>query len=282
MVERSLEQYRTLRDSGRLSSEDRLILEGTMSRYAALQANLQARVDGFGMAPMIACAPTAVSGSDDSEAKMRDHVALFTQAFACNATRIGYWKLRSSHADVDGAHQANSGANQRADGLYTSIMRQNCRWVAELLRSMDSVLEGNGKTLLENSLVVVTSDMSTSVIGEHPGVDAPFLLAGGLGGKIRMGELIDYRDYAARMANSHDHEWYAGPPHNELLISIMKSMGLDSSDWGGAGFGQYACVRDGTCTDSGDKAQRNYVRYYHSVHASRRGPGEELPYLRLG
>jgi hypothetical protein len=162
-------------------------------------------------------------------------------------------------------------------------MKDNCRWLAELLRAMDAIPEANGKTMLDNSLVVVTSDMSTSVIGEHPGVDAPFLLAGGLGGKYRMGELIDYSDPSHLLRSVKDHDWYAGPPHNELLVSIARGFGLGESEWGGGGFGRYECVRDDTCDNDNRYAlQTKYVDYYHSVHAARRAPGAELPYLRIG
>jgi len=284
VVERTLAQYRGVLASGRLSAADRMRLEQSMTHYASLEASLRARVEGGETrAPTSACEPFTLSGSDDSDAKMRDHARLFAQAFACTGTRIGYWKLSSSHADVDGAHQAASGANRRGDGLYTRIMQRNCRSVGTLLREMDGIVEGNGRTMLDNSLVVVTSDMSTSVIGEHPGVDAPFLIAGGLGGKLRMGEVIDYRDLDHRISTAHDHEWFAGPPHNELLISIMRAFGLEQSDWGGPGFGQYQCVRDETCTDDRPgRAQGDYVRYYHGVHADRRAPGAELPYFRVG
>ncbi|MDQ3034546.1 MAG: DUF1552 domain-containing protein [Myxococcota bacterium] len=283
-LERSLAQYRTLRDSGRLSTIDRIALERTIDQYAALESSLRGRLDALAMPPAATatCTEFALSGVDDSEQKMRDHVNLFTQGLACGATRVGYWRLRSSHADVDGAHQAHSSANREVDGLYTSIMRRNLRWTAELLRSMDGVVEANGRTLLDNSLVVVTSDMATSVIGEHPGVDAPFLLAGGLGGKIRMGEYIDYADPAARLTSSHGYEYYAGPPHNELLIGVMRAFGLDAAEWGGGGFGQYQCVRDRICTDTSPYVtQRKYVDYYRDVHSRIRSPGAELPYLRV-
>ncbi|MEM9075128.1 MAG: DUF1552 domain-containing protein [Myxococcota bacterium] len=286
VVQRSLVQYRRLRDSGRLSAADRRILESTMERYLALQTSLQSRVDALAsgaMAPT-ACSEPSLIGSDSSEEKMRDHINLFTQGMACGATRVGYWRLGSSHDSDQGAHVAGNDANRRADGLYTSIMRNNCRRIAELMRAMDAVEEGNGKTLLENSLIVVTSDMSTSVVGEHPGVDAPFLIAGGLGGKFRMGELIDYRDMEHLTRESHGHEFYSGPPHNELLISLMKGFGLDSSDWGdgGPGFGNYSCLReDRTCNDTSGGIQARYVEYYHRVHADRRSPGAELPYFRV-
>lgn len=282
VVRRSLRQYESL--AGRVSGEDLRRVQQSVEHYAQLHATLEARVAAFQDAPpppSTVCEPFSISGADSGDAKMREQVRLFTQGFACGATRVGYWRLGSSHADTDGAHQAGSANNRRPDGLYTRIMRENCRYIGELMRAFDAVEEGNGRTMLDNTLIVVCSDMATSVIGEHPGMDAPFLLAGGLDGKFRMGEFVDYADYDHLLSNAHGHDWYAGPPHNELFISLMRGAGLQPSDWNGPGFGDYQCVRNNTCEVSRWQPQGKYVRYYHEVHAGRRSPGAELPYIRL-
>ncbi|MEM6956073.1 MAG: DUF1552 domain-containing protein [Myxococcota bacterium] len=280
VVEGSLAQYRRLMP--RLGGEDRRRVEQTIERYDALARSLELRLDGGGaVAPASACRAFSVTGSDERAVRAREHVELFTQAFACGVSRVGYWKLGSSHSDTDGAHQAASDNNRAGTGLYSSLMRENCRFIADLLRSLDGVMEANGKTLLENTLVVVCSDMSTSVIGSHPGMDAPFLLAGGLGGRIRMGEFIDYADYDHLLARKDDHDWYAGPPHNELLIAIMRAAGLGPSEWGGPSFGHYPCEDGASCDADGDNPVNTYRRYYRDVYARRTRPGTELPYLRV-
>ena len=120
-------------------------------------------------------------------------------------------------------------------------MQRNLRHVARLMEAMDAIVEGNGQTMLDNSLVVVTSNMASSTVQNHAGPDAPVLLGGSLGGAFRMGEVIDYRDYDAEIArkatvagdNSAGRDiYFGGPPTNELMISIMSEFGLGRSEWG--------------------------------------------------
>ena len=65
-------------------------------------------------------------------------------------------------------------------------------------------------------------------------------------------------------------------------MSIAKGFGLGDGEWGGGGIGRYECVRNTICANDNRYAlQTKYVDYYHSVHALRRAPGAELPYLRV-
>ena len=278
VVQRSLNRYRHLRSSHRLSAADARRLDASVGQYASLLANLEARIAEFerGMAPVDTnnCSSFSVTGSDDSEAMMREHVQLFTQGFACGSTRVGYWKLNSSHADTDGAHQASSNRNMNGDGIYSRTMRSNCRHIAELMRAFDSVEEANGRTMLDNTLIVACSDLASS-LNEHNGADAPFLLAGGLGGKFRMGEFIDYADYEHRVDGGHDFQLYGGPPHTELLTSILRAAGVESDE-----FGDNICT-DATCEVRSFQPQGQLVRYFNDVHRSRRPASAELPYIRV-
>ncbi|MEM7608600.1 MAG: DUF1552 domain-containing protein [Myxococcota bacterium] len=283
-LDRSLNQYRQLRDGGRLSAPDRQRLEQTIESYSAMRARAEAQVAAFADAPppmmtTDGCEAFSVSGSDDLGTRAQEQIQLFTQAFACGATRVGYWRLRSDHSD-DGAHRAHSSGNRNGSGPYARVMRENVQNIANLLRSFDQVVEGNGKTLLDNTLVVCCSDLATS-LHQHNGIDAPFLLAGGLGGKFRMGEYIDYADTEHSMGRTSDHHHYAGPVHNELLISIMRGAGLQPDDWGGGGFGHYRCEGQDGGHCGGDRWVGKYADYVQRVHMSRSPAGTELPYLRV-
>ena len=296
-VERALGRYRALLESGRLSSADRAILEQTMTHYAELSENMRRRAEGAGSELTSACDPSAISGRDEIEDKVADQIKLIVQGFACGATRVGYWRLRSTHADADGAHKADSSSNVAGTGRYTQYMKKNMEWTARLLTTMDAIREGNGRSMLENSLVVVTSDMATSAIGSHPGVDAPFLLAGGLGGAIRMGEYFDYADQslqgALRLYNGKLSKpdvkkvrMMGGPPHHELWIAILNALGVPPSDWSpGAtstsGFGHYDCTGNKLCTKMEYEPQSAYVRYFHDHYKNTRPLSSELAHLRV-
>ncbi|MEM9188921.1 MAG: DUF1552 domain-containing protein [Myxococcota bacterium] len=285
LVDRVLGDYQRLRGDRRIGSADQQLLDQTMDHYRDLQTGL-GDGSGGGMLDTSLCSDFSVANSDS--ARVDDHIRLFTQGFACGATRIGYWRMRSSHSDSEGAHQASNGANQSASGLYTSRMRENSRDVGLLLRAMDGFVEANGKTMLDNSLVVFCSDLASSVYGAggHTGIDAPFLVAGSLGGKFETGQLIDYSDMSGDglLQNIRNYDLRGGPPHNELMISILNAFNVPASDYevdGQPGFGTYGCTRTRECT-ANNYTQGRYSDFYQNVQRGRRGPGAELPFWRKG
>ena len=300
IVDRVIERYRGLLRSGSLAEADRQIVNQTMEGYYALQTKLQQRLDASNAGPDFSqtCQDVALQNADDTEKIVEDHINLFVQGFACGATRVGFWQLKSSHAETDGAHSAYSSANKAGTGLYSRIMQKNCGWIGKLLTRMDAIVEGNGKTLLDNTLVVVTSDMATSITGTHDGIDAPFLLAGGLGGAFRMGKYLNYHDYSeagdikGRAKYYRAHAEYkglvghGGPPHNELMIALLNGLGVPKSEYetdGQRGFGSYVCEGHTLCTidDNEDYSkQAAYVEYYKEIYAPEHAPGRELPFLR--
>ncbi|MFK8002727.1 MAG: DUF1552 domain-containing protein [Polyangiales bacterium] len=291
-IETTVARYRQLLENPSLSAADRLTLEHSLEGYLALQARLAEDIEGETSTPIgNACRALDVSASTDSEAVLRANIEVLTQAFACNATRVATWDMGSDHSD-QGAHTANSAGNVRGDGVYTRVMQKNMRHVARLMEAMDAITEGNGQTMLENSLVVVTSNMASSTVPNHAGADAPMLLGGSLGGAFRMGEVIDYRDYDVEIARKSTVAgdpsagrdiYYGGPPTNELMISIMKEFGLRQSEWGhasGPGFGYYT-PRVSSERHYGDviRAQIDYHSFL-DTHLANRAAGSELAYLK--
>lgn len=284
-VDKALSRYERLRASGKLSREDDQRLAQTMEYYYQLESGLQAEIAGGGVVgnPDL-CKP--FEPSDDSGVKIDMQIQLITQAFACGVTNVVYWHMPTSHADKDGAHSANSTANQAKDGLYTSRVRRAIDATAKLMRALDDRVDTNGKTMLDNSLITVTSELSSSVYGSdgHTGLEAPFMLAGGLNGAFRMGEFIDYSDYTyGKLFSGAGNTLYGGPPHNELLIGIMRGFGIPDGEWqyGGApGYGSYTCDRATVCTNlTRNAAQPTYTDYY-THYVQRVAEGSELTYLR--
>ncbi|MGF1578422.1 MAG: DUF1552 domain-containing protein [Gemmataceae bacterium] len=93
--------------------------------------------------------------------------------------------------------------------------------IAEMANKLKSVREGNG-TMLDNTLIVYTSCAG----GSHHGGqgDWPFILVGGLGGRLRMGQYVQYPTYQQQ-----GHKTIAN-----LYLSILDAVGLRQ----GNSFGQ--------------------------------------------
>ena len=64
--------------------------------------------------------------------------------------------------------------------------------IAEMAQKLDRIPEGNG-TMLDNTLIVYMSRAG----GDHHGgqADWPFLLVGGMAGKLRMGRYLEFPKY---------------------------------------------------------------------------------------
>ena len=94
-----------------------------------------------------------------------------------------------------------------------SIYRWYATSVAELLRRMQAVIERDGSTLLDNTLIVWGSELASPNI--HSFDRMPFVLAGG----SRFIDTGHYRDYA-------------GQQHTALLATLGLAFGLPDEPFG--------------------------------------------------
>jgi|GEM_PF-2720290 len=187
--------------------------------------------------------------SSDSQKARADIIAA---ALACGATRLATMSMNSNHS------MAHAGDSVTGRDTQKDFLRNNSLPVgAYLMGLMDQVTEANGNTLLENSCVLMTSDNGSSATSPHNGHSMRVLVGGGLNGKLRMGEAIDYSktgtefllngerskcSQGSRGSTGIEQVRYGQRPYNELLITIMRSFGLRQSDYsfgGRKGFGQY-------------------------------------------
>jgi hypothetical protein len=100
---------------------------------------------------------------------------------------------------------------------------------ARLLQRLDSYVEGNGKTVLDNSVIMYTNELSNG--RAHSFMDLPYILAGSAGGYFKQGEYVRL----GRASNASGDDQVA--PHNKLLNTLVNAMGVQS-DWFGVAQGQ--------------------------------------------
>jgi hypothetical protein len=75
--------------------------------------------------------------------------------------------------------------------------------------------------MLDDTIVYVSGDMGDP--NRHSSRCVPTLIAGGAGGRFKMGRYLDLRD-------AHG----AGIPNNRLLVSIAQAFGVETSRFGQA------------------------------------------------
>ena len=207
----------------RVTPEDRRKLE----QHATSLRNLENRLEAIASIP--ACQPDAPLGFDDPMAEgdfdqiAKAQIDLLVSALACDLTRYSSLQcstsvnaLRFTFEGLD-RHQGHS-LSHAGDGnmQMQPHWERHLMWYSELLAyllaALRSVPEGDG-TLLDNTLVLAVNEISRG--NTHSHADMPFILAGGAGKLVTGRHLV-----------------YDGASHNDLLVSLMNLLGLETDSFG--------------------------------------------------
>jgi len=120
--------------------------------------------------------------------------------------------------DVRTAHHPSS--HDDLSDAYERISRYYCSQLAYLAGRLDSMPEGDG-TVLDNSCLMFVSSMWSG--SKHDSTKVPVLLAGGLGGALETGRVLDYSE------KGDDNRKLCS-----LYLSIMDRMGAKLDHFGDA------------------------------------------------
>lgn len=150
-------------------------------------------------------------------------------ALSCDLTRVAVlalWGLRNEQLDAppgeihnDFAHAVSS--DPVAEQVMTNFGRYHASDVAKILDVLEDIPSAGG-TLLDDTLVVWASELATP---EHGLSQWPVVLAGGSGHFSQPGRYIRWRQ--THVVPGLVGEELQGPPHNRLLVSIARAMGVD-------------------------------------------------------
>jgi hypothetical protein len=250
LVDRVYEQYVRLRDHQRLSRSDKQLVE----QYVTLVTELQARLSSN---QTLSCTPPLEpeslannSGTDagDIAQKWELFLDIVVAALMCDQTRIvtiGVHKALGPGPDPNdttlvGHYHSEDASGGTWHGLAHDWGNENSRrmlgginsWIAteifaKLCERLD-VQEGNGSTLLDNSLIYWGNELGFN----HIAYSVPCLLAGSAGGFIQPGRYLDYVDWDGQAYFGQENgNVIEGIPHNRLLVTILQAMGLSPADY---------------------------------------------------
>jgi hypothetical protein len=209
--------------TARLPGDERVRLERHLESLREVERQISAGGSG---ATTATCGPTQPAGGD-YPAISKAQLDIAFQALACDQTRIVtfIWNGETSQQTFPwlGVNDPHHDMSHRPDGdaaTRAKLIKVN-RWYAEqvayFLGKLDSTREANGKTMLDNSLVIFTDGLGKG--NNHTRKNIPWVLAGGAGGYLPGGRYFEY----------------GNQPHNRLLVNIMHAMGLrDESFFGPA------------------------------------------------
>jgi hypothetical protein len=237
-----LDQYGSFR--GRVSSHDLVTIDAHLEHLRALERELET----LGTAPM--CAPPEDVGSSRGADLVGPlHAKIIVAALRCGLTHVANleiadiitpwvggtdWGYEIGHSLHHAARDIGPrGADPSKYDRWFSEMLANRRWrmsvLAELLRGLDdpAFTEG-GNTLLDNSLILCTSEFSNGAV--HLCYNMPVMLCGSAGGYFRTGRNVDYIEWgtAARGARQ-----YSSPESTQnLFTSILQAFGGTDDHFG--------------------------------------------------
>lgn len=255
------EDYARLSRHQRLSVADKQTLDRHMTFLADIERSLAARTQ---VACTVPPRPRNIENGYpwrdvSSIADLRDTVSLMIDvavaAIRCDVTRLVTFNIQKALDDASGAWVASYHDSADVAGDWHQfahdqasdpVARRNLvaisRWIAAsvfrtFIERLD-VEESNGRTFLDNSLVVWGNELGY----DHYSTDVQTIMAGSAGGALRTGYYADYIDWSQQYANPIP-EWGVlspGIPHNRWLVTMLQAMGLRPQDYerGGApGYG---------------------------------------------
>lgn len=129
----------------------------------------------------------------------------------------GYVDLGDHHDRI--SHNTSSAAVRDRSVIYAWYAEQ----FAELMRRLDAVKEADGSSLLDNTLLLYTSEQGYA--NRHDPANIPTILAGGTQGALNLGQVIDFD-----MGGQHR-------AYNDLLLTLANGFGVDIKGFGDLGYG---------------------------------------------
>jgi hypothetical protein len=198
--------------SARLPGEERVRL----SRHLESLRDLERQI-APGMISGMGCAPVATSAANDYPAVTKAQLDNLFMTLACDQSRLLHfiWNGETSQQTfpwlgIKDPHHTMSHVGDGDKGTADKLTKVNI-WYAEqvayLVGKMDAMVEANGKTMLDNSLVIWLNGLGKG--NNHTRNNVPFVLLGSAGGRLGTGRYLEFNN-----------------GHNDLLVSIMHAMGL--------------------------------------------------------
>lgn len=213
-----------------VSQQDRLRLEEHLDALNELEKKLAPAPSGPvlgctpGPAPSGYVIPSNANGLRGLNAMADVMIELMVRVAACDVRRV--ITLQDAAADsppweflpsggIASWHVAvhNNWDNHNPTDLRESFLYY-AQTFAKLLGRLDQVVEPNGRTLLDNSLVLWISEFGTGAT--HDADNLPVVLAGGANGAIRMNRHVNR----------------PGATTNDLFTSVLQAFGLPDTSFG--------------------------------------------------
>jgi hypothetical protein len=160
------------------------------------------------------------------------HIQTAVMAMACDLTRVVSFQWGSGPSDmqlpmlkddngglvIPAGQDHHSISHLENDPVYREKLTRVNEWYAarfvSLVSQMDAIKESNGKTLLDNSIVLWVNEISEG--NSHGRDNMPYVIMGSGSGALRTGRSLKFN----------------GDPHNKLFTSIANALDINVTSFG--------------------------------------------------
>lgn len=295
LVDRIKASYARLRQHPRLSYGDRNRLDQHVESMFEIERKLSVMEQLVGVPTEPAEDSSSLTGATGFGADPAANLAyaqlmndIIVAGFSAGVSRVGTWfqgvhfaseQVNDWHGMV--AHQGYG--EQIAQAHAAQWHRGTFGVMADLAAKMDAVTTSDGATLLDNSLIMMTSEAGqlthhTSCMG------FPVVTAGSAGGYFNTGSYVDFRNRAttfddlAELVAANDMLELENPGlyYNQFLGNVMQSMGVAQAE--------YETFEDFLTAEPTRGFGLHHVDAQRATDyaAARLVMGEDLPVLTLG
>ena len=261
IVDQVMESYMNLKsgafgNASRLSAKDRQKLDDHLARLDELQRKLEAA----------SCSDIEAPTEDAQDAADRiQRWALYNDvlvtAFICGTSRIatihpsGHWYEGVTDFDwhQEVAHRADEPTAFVEQDMMLQSHRNWFRYVLLDLANKLDVEEADGKTYLDNSLLMYASEAGSRTHHPH---DHAIATIGSAGDWFSTGRFYDYRN-RDDMDRALDNDFLTQRPglyYNQWLANVLLSMGLPADEWEWSGEKGYGGAPNGFSSAVGQMA----------------------------
>lgn len=223
------DEIRALR--ARVPAEERARLDAHLESLRDVERSLAAAAGAPAGACQAPSQPAADPSDNDAFPQVgRAQMDLLVAALSCDRTRVA--SIQWSHTVSptvfswlgigEGHHALSHSSDGNRAGVADFVRAE--RWFAEqfvyLVTRLAELPEpaGDGR-MLDHTLIVWAKELGDSRL--HNNESVPFVLAGQAGGLLSTGRYLDF----------------GGVPHQRLLVSLCRGMGLDNPTFGDPSFG---------------------------------------------
>ncbi len=208
---------------GNVGTDDRLRVQAHLESVQQIEKQIQSQT--VACSPPILGSPLDLNDANNYPAVGKLQMDMLVNALSCDLTRVASMQFARSSNNVsfpwlgiaDGHHDLSHMGDM--DTVSQNKLVQINTWystqLAYMLGKMDALVEGNGKTLLDNSLVVWVNELSKGNVHGH--APTPIVIIGSGRGALKTGRYVKY----------------AQPEfHQNLLVSLSNMMDVPITTFG--------------------------------------------------